>query len=124
MSKDKLPIKVFKDEHNVIHSPDISLAFVESIMPDLEGTILRLFCKRGDSKEKYNTRLYTNRNEEVWLSGFTCGKSNAGTFGLCELMVMLGWDSWIPRELMVKIVLSNNKFMIQFEGPGHKLVIH
>lgn len=102
-----------------------SLAFFEATRSDLEGDIVKLEAQRGSPDVIYNTKLFTDMNEEIWLSGLTCGKEHSGSLGLCELVVMLGWDKYISREEIARIVLTNNSFRMEFHErePSTKKII-
>jgi hypothetical protein len=115
---------IFKDEHNLNFDPNISLAFFERIRPMLRGRIMLLDAERASPHINYNVRLFTDQNEEIWFSGFSCGKNNKGAFGLCELIEMLGWSSWLQGDAIPRTVLGNSKFVMQYEGPGDKVIWH
>ena len=102
-----------------------SLIFYEVTKAFLEGNIIRLEAQRGTPEVTYNTRLFTDRNEEVWFSGVTCGKEHAGARGLCELVSLIGWDKYVPKEEVVRIVLSNNSFRMEFHptAPEKKMYV-
>lgn len=103
---------IFKDDGTM--RVEKSLSFYEAVIQILNGDVVRLEAVRGNPYDTYNTRLYTDRNEEIWFSGFTCGKQHAGALGLCELVAMLGWDKYVSRKEIVNIVLSNNSFRMEF----------
>jgi hypothetical protein len=114
--------QIFKDTGDM--KPGNSLKFFEQVKSTLEGKIVKLMAERGTPEVIYNTRLYTDRKEEVWLSGFTCGKTHAGALGLCELIQSLNWKA-VTREEIARIVLSNNRFTMEWkeDDPKKKLIV-
>ena len=103
---------IFRDNGKM--EVNASLAFFQLTRIKLEGAIVRLEAQRGTPEVVYNTRFYSNENEEIWLSGLTCGKQHAGALGLCETIAMLGWDKYVSRKEILRIVLNNNSFRMEF----------
>jgi len=105
--------------------PDYSLTFFEKVRPDLQGNIVKLEAQRGIPEILFNTKLFTDKKEEVWLSGFTCGKQHLGTLKLMELITMLDWHKQVPIEEIERIVLNNNSFRMEFypHDPSKKVLV-
>lgn len=110
---------IFRDGGDM--KPDLSLAYFEVVRKDIEGEVVCLEVFRGGPNKTYNTILYTDRNEQIWLSGFTCGKPHLGAHGLCMLIAMLDWTDWWPEEEVIHVVLNNDKFKVEFKGSGPML---
>lgn len=110
---------IFKDDGMMF--PDRSLKFLEQTLKILNGKVIKIIARRGDTDRVYNTKFFTDRNEELWFSGFTCGINHAGALGLCEAIKMLNWcPKFIPAKEVVRVVLNNRKFIMQFHPTEKK----
>jgi len=115
---------VFKDSGDMI--PEHSLEFLESIKRTLFGSIVKLEAQRATEPTMiYNTKLFTDRNEEIWLSGFTCGKPHHGAEMLCVLIAVLNWSPrYVPITEVMRVVRWNNSFRMSFQSGTSKKKIY
>ena len=110
---------------------ELSWKFYETSRPWARGKVMKLITIRGTPENVYNTKLYTSEGDEIWLSGFTCGKDHPSAIALVELIRKIDKEEWnlnkdwkmsdgkrqqtITRDDIVKMVLTNNKIIMEFK---------
>jgi hypothetical protein len=108
-----------------------SWKFYEDVRPWAHGKVVKLVVTRGTPDVIYNTKIYTIGGDEIWLSGFTCGKDHPAAIALVELIRKLDKEEWhfqnewkmtdgsrkqaLTRDDIVRMVLTNNKLVMEWK---------